>query len=302
MKRNPLTIIVSAVLAAIFIMLLFVFQVRQSEVALVTTFDKPTAAPYDKPGAYFKLPWPIQKVYKFDKRIQNFEDKLSQGFTKDYNNVVTLTYVGWHISDARAFFPKFSGSVHVAQNTLEDILRNSQNGVIGQHTLGDLVNTDPKALKFEQIEDEIKQKVQSQLQSHDYGIEVDFLGFKKIELPDAVTQSVFERMKQERQLLVSKENNDGLRDANIIKAEADSQAAILVANAQASAIRIKGEGEAAAAPTLKTFEQNPDLYIFLLRVDALKQSLGQRATLIFDDRTPPFDLFQSQALKTPGNP
>jgi membrane protease subunit HflC len=301
MKRNPLTIIVSAVLAAIFLMLLFVFQVRQSEVALKTFFDRPTAT-YDKPGAYIKWPWPIEKVYKFDKRIQNFEDKFSQGYTTDNNNVITTTYIGWHISDAGLFFPKFSGSVHIAQNTLEDILRNAQNGVIGQHRLGDLVNTDPKALKFEQIEDEIKQRVQSQLESHNYGIEVDFLGFKKIELPEAVTQSVFERMKQERQLLISKETYDGLRDATIIKAEADRQASELVANAQASAIRIKGEGEAAAAPTLKTFEQNPDLYIFLLRIDALKQSLGQRATLIFDDRTPPFDLFQSQALKTPGNP
>jgi membrane protease subunit HflC len=298
MKRNPLTIIISVVLAAVFIMLLFVFQVRQSEVALKTFFGKPSAT-YDKPGAYIKWPWPIEEVYKFDKRVQSFEDKFNQGFTADNNNLIVSVYVGWHISDAAQFFPKFQGSVHQAQLTLESILRSAQTGVIGKHTLSELVNTDPKALKFDEIEQEIEQAVQTELALHDYGIKVDFLGFKKIELPEAVTQSVFERMKEERQLLISKENYDGQRDAVIIKAQADRQAAELVANAQAEAIRIKGEGEAAAAPTLKVFEQNPDLYIFLLHIDAVKQSLSKNSTLIFDDHTPPFDLFQSQDLKMP---
>jgi modulator of FtsH protease HflC len=78
MKRNILTVIIGAVLVVIFALLLFVFQVRQSEVAVVTTFGKPTAQTSPKPGAYFKWPWPIQKVYKFDQRIQNFEDKFSR--------------------------------------------------------------------------------------------------------------------------------------------------------------------------------------------------------------------------------
>ena len=301
MKRNPLTIIISAVLAAIFVLLLFMFQVRESEVAVITTFDKPTAAPYDQPGAYFKLPWPIQKVYKFDKRVQSFEDKFRQSLTADNNTLIVTVYVGWRISDARQFFPKFSGSVQGAQNQLESILSSQQQAVIGGHKLADFINTDPKALKFEEIENEIEQKVQADLDSHDYGIKVDFLGFKKIELPDAVTQSVFERMKDERQRLINQENSEGQRDAVIVKAEADRRAAELVANAQAEALRIKGEGEAAAAPTLKIFEQNPDLYIFLLRIDALKQSLSQNATLIFDDRTPPFDLFQNPPAKTSGS-
>lgn len=299
MKRNPVTIIISLILAVIFLLLLFVFQVRESEVAVVTTFDKPTKTPYDQPGAYFKLPWPIQKVYRFDKRVQAFEDKFRQDLTADNNNLIVTVYVGWRISDAEQFFPKFSGSVAAAQTTLESILSSAQQAAVGRHALADFINTDPKQLQFDSIENEIETNVQNELDRHDYGIKVDFLGFKKIELPESVTQSVFERMRNERQLLISREQSEGQRDAVIIKAKADRQAAELIANARAEALRIKGEGEAAAAPTLKTFEQNPDLYIFLLRIDALKQSLSEKSTLIFDDRTPPFDLFANPPVKTP---
>src|ERR1039457_7695072 len=101
MKRNAMTIVIGAVLVVIFALLLFVFQVRQSEVAIVTTFEKPTAQPYDQPGAYCKWPWPIQKVYKFDERIQNFEGKFRQTFTADNNNLLVTIYTGWRISDAK---------------------------------------------------------------------------------------------------------------------------------------------------------------------------------------------------------
>ena len=77
MKRNFLTVVIGAVLIVIFALLLFVFQVRQSEVAVVTTFGKPVRD-LTEPGAYFKWPWPVQKVYKFDQRVQNFEDKFSE--------------------------------------------------------------------------------------------------------------------------------------------------------------------------------------------------------------------------------
>jgi membrane protease subunit HflC len=291
MKRNFLTVIIGAVLVVIFVLLLFVFQVRQSEVAVVTTFGKPVQN-IDQPGAYFKWPWPIQKVYKFDQRVQNFEDKFSETFTRDNNDLIVTVYTGWQISDASEFYPKFLGSVPAAQSALENMLRNAKNAVIGKHDLADFVNTDPKQLKFDEIENEIQQAVQADLSTNNYGIRLDFLGLKKIELPEGVTQSVFTRMTADRQLLINKEQYEGEKEATIIRADADRQAAETIANAQASAIRIQGEAEAAAAPTLRVFEKNPDLYIFLLRIEALKQSLNQKTTLIFDDRTPPFDLFQ----------
>jgi modulator of FtsH protease HflC len=299
MKRNLSIILISVVLVVVFALLLFVFQVRQSEVAILTTFEKPTAQPYDQPGAYFKWPWPIQNVHKFDQRTQNFEDKFSQTLTADNNNLIVTVYTGWKISNARQFYPKFQGSVPAAQRILEGMLRSAQSAVIGKHNLSDFVNADPKELKFDAIEDEIKQIVQSELSTNDYGIRLEFLGFKKIGLPDSVTQTVFDRMKNERQKLISRTENEGKAEAQKIQAAADRQAAETIANADAAATRIRGEGEAAAAKVLPVFQQNPALANYLLRIDALKQSLNQRATLIFDERTPPFDLFLNFPTNTP---
>jgi len=298
-KRNILNLIVGLALVVIFALLLFTFQVRQSEVALVLTFGKPGSTPITQPGLYFKWPWPIQRVYRFDNRVQNFEDKLRQTLTADNNNLILTVYVGWKISDASQFYPKFVGSVPAAQDALEKILATDSSSVVGKHTLSDFVNSDPSQLKFDQMEKDIQDAAQVELSTNDYGIELEFLGFKKIELPESVTQSVFERMKGERQVLISREVNEGSKEASIIRSDADRTAAETVANATALARHIQGEGDAEAAKVLPVFQENPDLANYLLRLDALRQSLNQQTTLILDERTPPFDLFTSIPTNAP---
>src|SRR5215472_14816960 len=131
MKRNIFTLTVGALLLLIAIALLFTFQVRKSEVAVVTTFGKPTREILE-PGNYMpyaKWPWPIEKVYKFDQRVQNFEDKLTEGLTRDSFNLLTSVYVGWKITEPKAFFPKFAGSpepIAEAERVLERLLGNAQ--------------------------------------------------------------------------------------------------------------------------------------------------------------------------------
>ena len=294
MKKNLITIVIAAVLVVIFVLLLFTFQVRQSEVAVLTTFGKPAANNLDQPNLYFKWPWPIQQVYRFDQRVQNFEDKYSENLTADNTMLLTSVYVGWKISDAKEFFPKFAGgSVEAAQRQLETMLRSAKAAVIGKHNLSDFVNADPKQLKLESIEDEIKTAVQGELASQNYGISIDFLGIKKLGLPESVTQTVFDRMKSERTVLISEAQFKGEAEATKIKSAAERQAADVLANAQAEATRIEGSGVAEAAKTLSVFQQNPELAIFQLQLEALKNSLNQKSTLIFDERTPPFSLFQN---------
>jgi modulator of FtsH protease HflC len=302
MKRNLLTVIVGTLLVVIFVLLLFVFQVRQSEVAVVTTFGKPVRN-LTEPGAYFKWPWPIQKVYKFDQRVQNFEDKFSENFTADNITLLSSVYVGWKISDASVFFPKFPGDTSVslpnAQSKLEGMLRTAKSAVIGKHILSDFVNADPKELKFDAIEQEIQQSVQSELQANNYGMELEFLGFKKIGLPESVTATVFQRMTSERQVLINQLQSTGDNEALKIKSSADRQASETIASAEAAAQQIRGEGEAEAAKTYKTLDQNPDLANFLLNVRTLPQLVGQHTTLIFDERTAPFNLFTSIPTNSP---
>src|SRR5436309_9709079 len=133
MKRTPITLIIGALLLVIAALLLFTFQVRKSEVAVVTTFGKPTR-PITEPGAYFKWPWPIQNVYKFDQRVQNFEDKLTEGMTRDSFNLLTSVYVGWKITEPKTFFPKFAGSPNAiaeAEKSLERLVAAAQRAVVG---------------------------------------------------------------------------------------------------------------------------------------------------------------------------
>ncbi len=303
MKRNSLTIVIGAVLVLIFALLLFVFQVRQSEVAVVATFGKPVRN-ITEPGAYFKWPWPIQKVYKYDQRVQNFEDKFSQTLTADSSMLLTSVYVGWKISDPGQFLQVFPGDPAVslpnAQSKLEGMVRTAKTARVGKHPLSDFVNANPQDLKFDAIENEIEQSLQNDLRTNNYGIELKFLGFKKIGLPENVTQNVFERMKSERQVLISLAENTGKSEAQKIQSAADAEAAKTIANAQATATRIRAEGEAEAAKTLPVFQQNPELAVFLLRIDAIKQSLNLRSTLIFDERIPPFDLFRNLPTNAPG--
>ena len=298
MKKNAITLTIAAILLVIFVLLLFTFQVRQSEVVVVSTFLKPTDT-ITNAGFHVKAPWPIQSINRFDQRVQTFEDKFSETYLADNSILLASVYVGWRISDAKAFFPKFpGGSVLAAQGKLENMLRSAKLAVIGKHSLADFVNSDPSQLKFEEIEKEIQASVQDELAKNDYGISIEFLGIKRIGLPDSVTQSVFDRMKAERNKYITEAQAQGDAQATKIKSAAERQAADLIADATASATRIQGEGEAEAAKMLGVFQQNPDLAVFQLQLEALKSSMNQKSTLIFDERWSPFSLLQN----LPANP
>ena len=300
MKKNAITLVIAAVLLVIFALLLFTFQVRQSEVVVVSTFLKPTATETNA-GLYTKWPWPIQSINRFDSRVQTFADIPSETLTADSTMLLVNVFVGWKISDAKEFFPKFpGGSTLAAQRQLENMLRSAKAAVVGKHNLSDFVNSDPAQLKFTKIEKEIQSSVEAELAKNNYGISLEFLGIKKLGLPENVTQSVFDRMKAERTKFITEAQFKGEAEATKIKSAAERQAADVIANAQADATRIEGAGVAEAAKTLGVFQENPTLAVFQLQLEALKNSLGQKSTLIFDERTPPFDLFKNLPVVNPG--
>src|SRR5664279_1982538 len=293
MRRNPLTLVIGLLLIVIFGLLLFTFQVRTTEVAVVTTFGKPTR-PITEPNLYFKWPWPIQKVWTFDRRVQNFEDRLSEGLTQDGFNLLTSVYVGWKVSDPTAFFPRFAGSANpigAAEALLDQWLGNAKSGIVGKHPLSDFISTSDNGTNFVAVESEILAAVQSQLQTNNFGLEIAFLGLKRVQLPESVSQDVFGRMTSERKVLADRYQNEGEAEAQRIRSDAERRAAELLANAEGQATAIRGKGEAEAAKSLKVFQQNPELASFIFRLSALEGSLKERSILIFDQHTPPFDLF-----------
>lgn len=291
MTRNRTTLVIGALLIVIFGLLLIVFQVRTTQVAVVTRFGKPTRS-VSEPGAYVKWPWPIQKVYYFDKRVQTYEDKFTEDYTADKNTLLTAVYVGWRITDPQAFFPRFrGGSVTEAEKILAGLVHNAKTATVGKHPLTDFVSVSGGGTNFPAIEQEMLQAVRAQVATNDYGIAIEFLGIKKLGFPESVTQDVFSQMTSERQRLIEQLQREGEARAQMIRSDADRRAAEMIAVAQGQARKIEGEGQVQAARYLGAFRQNPELANFLFRLAALEESLKDRATLVFDQRNAPFDLF-----------
>lgn len=292
MKRNSLIIIIGALLVVVFAFWLCAFQVRTTEVAVVATFGKPTRS-LDKPGLYFKWPPPVQRVYKFDQRVQSsdFENKFREDLTADGFTLLTSVYVGWRITEPGVFLQKFPGGIPAVEQQLATLVSTPKSAVIGKHPLSDLVTANPGGSKFGPIEQEILAAIQTQLQTNNYGIAIEFLGFKKIGLPEPTTDKVFSRMTEERNKLVSAVQYEGESQAKIIRSDADLRASKILSAAQGVALKIQGQGQTEAAKYLGVFQQNPELASFLFRLSALEDSLKDKSTLIFDQHTEPFTLF-----------
>jgi modulator of FtsH protease HflC len=292
MNKHPVSLITGGVLLFIFVMILFAFQVRQTEVAVVTTFGRYSeSSTKTDPGLYFRLPWPIQNVYKFDNRVQNFERKFEQTTTSDARNLLISIYIGWRIADPQMFLQRFDGDVNKAKQNLENLVRDAKNGVIGQHPFSDLISTQADQLKFDEIESEMLASIQSKAKEN-YGIEVQLVGIKQLGLPESITGKVFERMREERQRLVMRYQGEGEARAIEIRAKADRERREILAEADAKATIMMGEAEAEANKYYQEFEKSPELAVFLLQLNALTSATAEKTTLILDSNTMPFNLLR----------
>jgi membrane protease subunit HflC len=129
-----------------------------------------------------------------------------------------------------------------AERVLERLLGNAKSAVLGKHPLSDFVSPVNEGNKFLDIEKEILAAIKSQVMANNYGLDIEFLGLKKIQLPESVTQAVFERMTSERKGLADKSQYEGEAEAQKIRSEAERKAAEVMANAESEATRIRGEG------------------------------------------------------------
>jgi membrane protease subunit HflC len=299
MKRSPLTIIVALLLIAIFGLMLFVFQVRQSEVAVVTLFERMEMDnTRTNPGPHLQWPWPIERVYKLDQRVHSLEDKLEPIKLPDQNIIMLMTYVGWRIADPASFFPKFeNGSIAAAESQLEGIVRSAKLEVAGRHTFSDFLSADQGQIKLDQIENEILASARQRIAAGNYGVEIKFLQIKSIELPSAVSQAVFDRMKAERSKLVNAIQANAQERSIEIRSQADSEASTLLAEADAGAKKIRGEGEQAMIQSLQVMDQNPAFARFLMDLNMMEELSKDKTTWILDSHTTGLELLQ--AAKAP---
>ncbi len=251
------------------------------------------------PGWALKWPWPIQQVIRYDGRVQMLEDTEEETLTKDGKNIIAVTYCGWRVDDALKFSRRIK-KLKQAPESLIKLVRSAKTAVIANYKLDDFVSVDRDALRrqYDQIEGEIHQRVRRQALT-EYGIEVEALGIKRISLPTAVSEKVFEQMRETRKKQADTTRAEGDAEAERIRARAESAKERILSFARNTAERIKSEGDAAAATYYKVFSENQEFAWFLEQIEFLKQTLKEDTTFLIDWQTPPFSYFQSdeQVLK-----
>jgi len=300
MKNIAITIFIVLVVIVMGLYL-FSFQVRETETALVTTFGKATSEDeITKPGWYFKWPAPIQRVYKFDSRMRVFEGDLIETTTKGAVPIIVNTYVVWKIAEPLQFFNAV-GTVREAQSKLLSHISDTQNRVIGQHSFGEFVNSDPNKIKFEDIQGAMLKDLRQTVMD-DYGIEIKTLGIKQLKISEDVSKEVFERMRAERNRRTETTIAQGNAEATKIKTDADSKTKELLAAAEARAKAVRGQGDAEAAKYYKMLEEDPELAMFLRDLEALKKILEENATVVFSSKTAPFRLLEEMPNIKPREP
>jgi len=293
-KTHWPTMLLGLIVAAIFLVAIFSFQVNTTENAIVTTLDKIDDRAIE-PGLHFRWPYPIQKVYKFDKRLRCFGGataEFEETIVKSGQNVALKVFVLYRIDNAKEFFKRLT-TIGTGEAKLNEWLRRVKLETFGKYDFNQLVNVDPKKMKLHEIEAEMQFKLAKEAKA--YGMQVQTVGIEAINIPESISKDVFERMKKEREVQATKYTAEGTTVAQEIMTKADSKRSEVLTTAQAQAKMIRAEGDAEAAKYYATFKQNPKLAIFLRKLDALGNIMQEKTTLILDTNSAPFDMLKMNA-------
>jgi len=284
-KRNRWTIAVAALIVVMLLLYTFCFTVQANTVAVVKTLGQITSVRTEA-GLYGKWPWPIQSVQTIDARERQLSVIGKEIPTRDEKNIIVTVVAAWKVTDAEKFVTRL-GDDKSAETKLSSRIEDARSRVIKTVNLGDIITVDPKqAENFNAFHNSLLKSIRDGLQDADYGIDVTHLWIPSIAFPPSVTEKVFARMTQERKRKSEKTIKEGKNEANMIRNQAQLQQAKMLANANADAIAIRGQGEAAAAEFYKVFKENPELANTLRKLDALKEILQKRATVVLPSDAP----------------
>ena len=304
MKKHIGIVALGLIIVLVLVLYMVTFTVRWQEKALVVTFGK-ISRKVDTPGLKWKWPW--QREVTFDGRIQTLQQQPVETQTKDKQTIIVSTYVNWRISDPRVFYERFrqsgaSGSedaVAYAENIMANWISEGTN-VFAEYNLGELVTLDKARFKLAVIEKGqdgqtkgMIERIREKSPNKDYGIEIIDLGIRKLGVPDSVCQSVFDRMKEERQAVVLALKSAGESQAASIMGDARRDATFITAEAQAKAKSIRGQGDSEAAVHYAKFLANSELANYLRKLETLRTTLNNRTTLILNNESPAYELLRT---------
>ena len=292
---------IASSLIAVFVVLLLlssmVFVVDQRRYAIVFALGQIKEV-IREPGLHFKLPPPFQNVLYLDNRILTIESADAERFiTAEKMNILVDSFVKWRIGrnegQAKLYYVTFGGDETRARDRMSVIVKAALNEEITKHTVSEVISG-----KRGKVMEAIRTKVVQE--AAQIGVEIIDVRLKRVEYVEQINNSVYERMKSERVRVANELRSTGSAESEKIRADADRQREVTVANAYRDAQKIKGEGDAMAASSYsEAFGRDPQFAQFYRSLDAYKQSFNKKSDVLVVDPASS-DFFK--ALRSPGNP
>jgi membrane protease subunit HflC len=270
---NKLKLIIAAVILILIGLSSSLYTVDQRQYVIVRQFGEIVAVK-KTPGLYFKIPL-LQDVKFFDSRIITLDLVDAERFlTSEKQNVLVDSYVKWRVFEPRQYYISVGGDESRAQirlwQTINSILREE----FGKRTMHDVISGER-----DKIMDILREKANQD--AKEIGIEILDVRLKRVDLPKEVSAPVYQRMEAERKRVANEWRSTGSAEAEKIRADAEKQRDIIVAQAYREAQRIKGEGDAkASAIYASAYNQNPEFYAFYRSLEAYRQSFKSKSDVL----------------------
>ena len=290
MKKITSLIIAAAI--ALGLVRLCVYTVGEREYALVFALGELVDIK-SEPGLYVKMPAPLQNVVYLDRRILTMDTPQADLVqTSEKKNLLIDSFVKWRIQDPRSYWVSFIGSERAAEDRVAALLRDVLNQTVNRRTVNEITSRE-RDRAMSEIKGALQQRVK------DVGIEIVDVRLKRVDFTPEISESVYRRMEAERKRVASEERSMGAAAAEKIRAGADRERAVILAEAYRDAQRIKGEGDSRANEIYaKAFEKDPEFARFYRNLDAYRQSFGKPTDMIVLDGSGEFfELLKDPAPK-----
>ena len=286
--KNIGTVLIGLILALV-VASLTLFTVDQRQNAIVFQLGEVVSVK-TKPGLYFKIPM-VQNVRYFDTRILTIDSVEPERFiTSEKKNVLVDSFVKWRIVDVKQYYVSVGGDEVRAQTRLLQTVNDGLRAEFGKRTVHDVV-----AGERDKIMEILRQKANQDASK--IGVQVLDVRLKRVDLPQEVSESVYRRMEAERKRVANELRSTGSAEAEKIRADADRQREVILAEAYRDAQRIKGEGDAkASAVYASAYGQSPEFYSFYRSMEAYRQSFRNKSDVMVLEPTSDFFKY----LKNPG--
>ncbi|HEC13734.1 MAG TPA: protease modulator HflC [Acidiferrobacteraceae bacterium] len=249
-----------------------VFQVDEREQAILLRLGEIVRTDY-KPGLHFKVPV-YNNVIKFDRRILTLDGKPEQILTGEKKNVLVDYFVKWVIADTGEFYRAFSGSEKDASFRMAQTIKNELQAQLGDRTIKDVVSGDRK-----EIMQNVTQNADTKLMA--FGIKIFDVRIKQIELPPKVAESVYRRMRVERERIANEHRAKGEKESKIIRSKADRMRVELLAAARREAEENRGAGDARATKIYAlAYGKDKEFYNFYRSMEAYRNSFADKRDVL----------------------